>query len=789
MATIETPPGRASIDAVTLEVMRNGFIQVCEEVTITMLKTAHSVIFNEGKDLSTGVFDRDGRLIAQDKQGCPVHIAAMPQSVKAGIAQYGIENMNPGDVFLVNDSYSGGTHLPDVTIFAPVFWEDELVGFIGNRGHHTDVGGMAAGSMPGDATEMYQEGLILPAVRIFAAGERNRDVWNIMLANVRLPGNTEGDIAAQMAGVQTGMRRFHSMLERYGAEPVQAGIDEIIAYSERHMRREIAKMPDGTYRFADYMDTDGVTGTPVRIEVTARKSGSDIEFDFTGTDPQVGGAVNCVFSVTLASVWIGMLMVTDPAIHPERGGVRAGHRDRAPGHRREPAQAGLDRERADRDLQPDHRHRHRGPVPGRPRPCGRRRARQLQRLHARRQRRAATSGDGEQWVAILNPKGGWGGMEAKDGWTCIQDPLSNCRCQPAEALENAFPVRVRQFALRTGPGGRRAPSRRLRDRARHRGHLGLRGLHLPRPQRDRAVRALRRRRRRAERDVPAPRRQRVVGAAELAPVEHAAEDRRRRADRDRDRRRVRRPPRAPRRRTWRPTWPTTTSAARTRRRSTGSCSTTPSASTRARRPRAGKSCAPTAARRSCPGRRPASSRAAPSSRPPHERRPRLRRPRALGGVPHRGPRRPRAHAERQPRHLRGGDGRARPGVARADRRRGHHGRDRPRPPVGGGRPGQPGRRDAPGAQRPHGHRADRRRRRVGLRPVRRRDLRRLPLRARGVRHEGRPRHPDRGRPPPRGARGRARRRAHPALRRGGGVRRARLAVAGPGRVHAATSGS
>ena len=460
MATIETPPGRASIDAVTLEVMRNGFIQVCEEVTITMLKTAHSVIFNEGKDLSTGVFDREGRLIAQDKQGCPVHIAAMPQSVKAGIAQYGIENMNPGDVFLINDSYSGGTHLPDVTIFAPVFWEDELVGFIGNRGHHTDVGGMAAGSMPGDATEMYQEGLILPAVRIFTAGERNRDVWNIMLANVRLPGNTEGDIAAQMAGVQTGMRRFHSMLERYGTEALQAGIDEIIAYSERHMRREIAKMPDGTYHFADYMDTDGVTGTPVRIEVTARKSGSDIEFDFTGTDPQVGGAVNCVFSVTLASVWIGMLMVTDPAIHPSEGAFAPVTVTAPLGtvvNPRKPAStvSGLT-ETCNRIIDivigalspgvPDRA------VAGELGSCN------VYTLGGR-----GAGDDGEQWVAILNPKGGWGGMEAKDGWTCIQDPLSNCRCQPAEALENAFPVRVRQFALRTGPEGA----------GRHRGGFGI----------------------------------------------------------------------------------------------------------------------------------------------------------------------------------------------------------------------------------------------------------------------------------------------------------------------------
>jgi N-methylhydantoinase B/oxoprolinase/acetone carboxylase alpha subunit len=462
VATVEQRRSE-SIDAVTLEVMRNGFIQVCEEVTITMLKTAHSVIFNEGKDLSTGVFDRDGRLIAQDQQGCPVHIAAMPQSVKAGIEQYGVENMNPGDVFLVNDSYSGGTHLPDVTIFAPVFWEGELVGFIGNRGHHTDVGGMAAGSMPGDATEMYQEGLILPAVRIYTGGERNRDVWNILLANVRLPGNTEGDIAAQMAGVQTGMRRFHSMLERHGPATVQAGIDEIIAYSERHMRSEIAKMPDGTYRFADYMDTDGITGRPVRIEVTARKSGSDIEFDFTGSDLQVGGAVNCVFSVTLASVWIGMLMVTDPAIHPSEGAF-APVRVTAPlgtvVNPRKPAStvSGLT-ETCNRiidivigALAPG--------IPGRA-VAGELGSCNVYTLGGQRAR--GEDGDAEQWVAILNPKGGWGGMDAKDGWTCIQDPLSNCRCQPAEALENAFPVRVRQFALRTGPEGA----------GRHRGGFGI----------------------------------------------------------------------------------------------------------------------------------------------------------------------------------------------------------------------------------------------------------------------------------------------------------------------------
>ena len=231
---------------------------------------------------------------------------------------------------------------------------------------------MAPGSMPGDATEMYQEGLILPAVRIYEAGKRNRDVWNIILKNVRLPETTQGDIAAQTAGVQTGIRRFHSMLERYGSDLVLAGIDEIIAYSERHMRSEIARIPDGVYSFTDYMDTDGATGRPVKIVVTAKKSGSEIEFDFTGSDPQVPGAVNCVFTVTTSSVYIGMLMVTDPEHPSERGCVRSGEGDRSARLLRQPDPAGLDRQRADRDLQPDYRHGLRRALAGYPGSGGRR---------------------------------------------------------------------------------------------------------------------------------------------------------------------------------------------------------------------------------------------------------------------------------------------------------------------------------------------------------------------------------------------------------------------------------
>ncbi|MEZ5100109.1 MAG: hydantoinase B/oxoprolinase family protein [Thermoleophilia bacterium] len=468
MATAETP--RATIDAVTLEVLRNGFVQICEEVTITLLKTAHSVIFNEGKDLSSAVFDRDARLIAQDMQGCPVHIAAMPASVKAGIAQYGTDEMSPGDVFIVNDSYTGGTHLPDVTVFAPVFFEGELVGFVGNRGHHNDVGGMAPGSMPGDATEMYQEGLILPAVRIYEAGRKNRDVWNIILKNVRLPATTEGDVAAQTAGVQTGVRRFQSLFERYGRDLVLDAIEEINAYSERHMRSEIARIPDGEYRFEDYMDTDGATGRPVKLVMTARKQGTDIEFDFTGSDAQVPGCVNCVETVTVSSVHIGMLMVTDPNIHPSDGAfapisIRAPRGSCVNPNPPASTVSGLT-ETCNRIIDMVFGALSPG-IPDRV-AAGELGTCNVYTLGGSKAPAGGYAGGenegGEQWVAILNPKGGWGGMDGKDGWTCIQDPLSNCRIQPVEALENKFPVKVRRLELRTGTEGA----------GRHRGGFGLR---------------------------------------------------------------------------------------------------------------------------------------------------------------------------------------------------------------------------------------------------------------------------------------------------------------------------
>ena len=239
--------------------------------------------------------------------------------------------------------------------------------------------------MPGDATEMYQEGLILPAVKIFEGGREEPSTCGASSSPTsgcrRRPRATS---LAQTAGVQTGIRRFESLLDRYGPERLQQGIDEIIAYSERHMRSEIGRIPDGDYTFSDYMDTDGATGTPVRIQVTARKRGTDLVFDFTGSDPQVPGAVNCVYSVTL-SVGLDRRAHGDRPEHPpERGRVRADHGDRAAGLRRQPGTARGDRQRPHRDVQPHRRHGLRRALVGDPGAGRRGRPRQLQRLHARR---------------------------------------------------------------------------------------------------------------------------------------------------------------------------------------------------------------------------------------------------------------------------------------------------------------------------------------------------------------------------------------------------------------------
>lgn len=442
------------IDVVTLEVLRNGFQQICEEMTITLLKTTYSVIFNEGKDLSSAVFDADVNLIAQDREGCPVHILGMKDSVTAAIGEYGIENLREGDVIIINDSYRGGTHLPDITLVGPVFWEGKLVGFVGDRGHHTDVGGMVPGSFAGDATEVYQEGLTIPAVKIMDRGELVKDILNMILLNVRLPEFTFGDISAQIAGVKTGVKRYQDLIAKYGWDTIKEALKAIQDYSEKAMRAELASMPDGEYEFVDYMDSDGQVRDakgnfkPYKIQLKIKKKGTDIEFDFEGTSSQAKGPINSSLTVTRAGVFIGLFESSDPNIHPSEGAFK-------------PVKINVPKGCFLNPVRPA------ATCSGLTETCNSIADVVRGALASVRANRVAagelascnvyTLGgmkvDGTPWVALLNPKGGWGGMYNKDGWDCTQDPLSNCRNQPVESLERSYPFKVTRYEMHTGPEG------------------------------------------------------------------------------------------------------------------------------------------------------------------------------------------------------------------------------------------------------------------------------------------------------------------------------------------------
>lgn len=443
-----------SIDAIGLEVMKHSFMQICEESSISLLKTAHSVIFNEGKDIASVVCDPDARLIAQDMTASPFHLGAIPFSIQAGLRHFADDGLQDGDVVIINDTFAGGTHLPDITLFAPVFLGDELLGYIGNRGHHNDVGGMAPGSMPGDATDMFQEGLALPPVKLLRAGERNEEVWDIILRNVRLPDTTEGDLSAQLAGVRTGALRFRELAQKVGVDYLRRSTSGLIEYSERQMRAEIAAIPDGTYEFTDYMDPLPTGGEPFPIHVAATVQGDDIVLDFAGTAPQVRAAINTSLSVTICAVRIAILMVTDPGLHPSDGSfapIKIVAPEGSLLNARRPAStvSGLT-ETSNRvhdvvfgalaQAIPER------VTAGKVGSCN------VYTLAGERAG-SASGAAAKQWVALLNPKGGWGARRGADGYTATQDPISNCRLQPVEALEKSYPLRVHRLELRTGPEG------------------------------------------------------------------------------------------------------------------------------------------------------------------------------------------------------------------------------------------------------------------------------------------------------------------------------------------------
>ncbi len=324
-ATGETPlhPGSRGIDPISLQVLRNSFIAITEEMGMTLRKTGYSPNIKEREDCSTALFDAQCRIISQaDYPMQPGHLGAMIYSVREAVATFADQSWTPGDVVIQNDPHRGGNHLPDITLITPVFWEGTLRGFAANRAHHADVGGAVPGSISGKSTEIYQEGFIIPPLKLYEGGRLNGAIMALLRANVRTPEERTGDLRAQMAANEKGRGRLEDLYRRYGPQTVESAIDALIRYSERRMRHEIEQIPDGRYSFSDRMDDDGVSPESVLLKATVTVQASDITFDFTGSAPQTLGPINTTEAITAGTIFYVLRCLTDPSIPPNEGCYR-----------------------------------------------------------------------------------------------------------------------------------------------------------------------------------------------------------------------------------------------------------------------------------------------------------------------------------------------------------------------------------------------------------------------------------------------------------------------------------
>jgi N-methylhydantoinase B/oxoprolinase/acetone carboxylase alpha subunit len=434
------------IDPIEFEIFKNLFVSIAEEMGVTLCRTGFSPNIKERLDYSCAVYDGRGRTIAQGDH-MPVHLGAMPLSVRAAIDQVAME---PGDVVMLNDPFRGGTHLPDITLVAPVFLSRSgpPAFYVANRAHHSDVGGMSPGSMP-LAREVYQEGLIIPPVRLVRRGEIVPEVLALVLANVRTPDEREGDLTAQIAANRVGERRLREAVAKYGRRKVDHYAAAAQDYTERVLRHTISRIPDGEYRFEDVLDDDGFDRRRIAIRAAVRVAGSSAEIDFTGSDPQTEGGVNANFAITLsASLYAFRCLVSDDVLYNE--GIARPLRVIAPegsivNATRPAAVAGGNVETSQRITDvvlgalalalPD-------VIPAASQ--GTMNNVTLGGVDPRTGRRFA-------YYETLG--GGMGGRNGLPGLSGVHCHMSNTRNTPVEAIEHYLPVRICRYGLRRGSGG------------------------------------------------------------------------------------------------------------------------------------------------------------------------------------------------------------------------------------------------------------------------------------------------------------------------------------------------
>jgi len=310
----------AAIDPITVSVIQHRLRAIVEEMGEAMLRTAYSQILNSSRDFSTALCDPQGRLIAQAEH-VPIHVGALPFAARA-VTEYFGDTIRPGDVFLLNDPYRGGNHIPDLTAFVPVFDGDRFVFWSINRSHQSDIGGATHGAYNAGATEIFQEGIRIPPLRLYDQGVRREDVYEMIVLNVRHPRDFRGDLAAMIGSARVGERRLRELMAEFGSETTHAGVEAVLDGAERRVRAIISEWADGVYEGEAFLDDDGHRFKDIRIHARITKTGSDLEIDLTESHEQVVGFINSSFANTHSAVVVALSYLIDPDIPKNDGAFR-----------------------------------------------------------------------------------------------------------------------------------------------------------------------------------------------------------------------------------------------------------------------------------------------------------------------------------------------------------------------------------------------------------------------------------------------------------------------------------
>lgn len=458
-APILAPEPQVAVDPVLMQVVKNALDSVAEQMAVTLQYTAHSTVIREVLDFATALLDVQGRLVSQTA-AAPTFVNALGPTLRFVMDQAcPLSQWEEGDVFLVNDPYLGGSqHLPDLAMFRPIFWRGRLVGVAGCIAHHVDVGGAAPGSYYMTATEIFQEGLRIPPVRLYRRGELQGDIKRLLFANMRIPDYVWGDMEAQLACLRIGEQGFRELLDRWSPETIAACVEALLGYSERLMRAGLRKIPEGVYRFEDRLDDDGASDEPVRIAVTITVKGDEVIADFTGSSAQRPAPINCSLSMTTAVVHYCLVAAVGADVPVNEGCFR-------------PVTVIAPEGSVINALPP-------APVVGRMatlhRTCDAVNGALAQALPERipaayygMSTTTMMSGIGAQgamsWVLFEIQVGGWGGQSWRDGFESCSAMIHNPANTPIEMLERMHPVRIERYALREDSGG---PGK-------HRGGMGI----------------------------------------------------------------------------------------------------------------------------------------------------------------------------------------------------------------------------------------------------------------------------------------------------------------------------